>query len=176
MKDIKTMDNKYYITMNERGVFVDGEPVTRYRNEEIEDVRKLPVYFSQTKREIKAAYGLDLAEIHALSSLTPVCYGKMGTPSLENGCYAWARVKLSDGRVSPWIGVIGFHFLPDGSCARHCAGECVRDASEDPVLRKALFRFARKPKTRKVKTEESISAKLKNIWSEFEYAVKSIVR
>lgn len=175
------MTNADYITINDKGVFVEGKPVTRYRGQYIEYVDDLPWQFLRTKKDIKGILNLDLKEVHALSSSSPCLYGEPGvTSGDEDGCYAWVRVKLADGRVSPWVGMGGFHFVPSGSCARYCASECIRKIAVEHRVRQAVFgSFGNshpKINTQKSEKQQSVISKVKKLMTELKNDIKSIKR
>jgi len=178
------MTSADYITINDKGVFVKGKPVTEYRGQYIEYVEDLPWQFLRTKKDIKGMLHLDLEEVHALSSAAPCLYGEPGVASCgEDGCYAWVRIKLADGRVSPWVGMGGFHFVLAGSCARYCASECIRKIAIEHRVRQAVFGSFVKPKETREKSDAQknekqrpMILKVKNLIIELKNDIKSIKR
>ena len=175
------MTSANYITINDKGVFVGGKLTTTYRGQDIESVDDLPWQFLRTKKDIKNILNLDLVEIHALSSSSPCLYGEPGVASTdEDGCYAWVRVKLSDGRILPWVGMGGFHFVPFGSCARYCASECIRKIATEQRVRQAVFGSFGKshPKinTQKSEKQQSVISKVKKLMTELKNDIKALKR
>ncbi len=152
------MTNADYITINENGVFVGGKPATKYRGVNIYNIPYTVKYFQTAKQKIKQERGLDLLELHALSSETDGGeYATPGHPSPKHGRYAWCRAKLSDGTELPWV----FSFGDDAAdfCAYYCAFRCANCVAANPGFRGAVFRSAGVSDSRSAQNANSQSPK-----------------
>ncbi len=151
------MTNTDYITINETGVFVGGKPATTYRGVNIYNIPNTIKYFQESKQKIKDERGLDLLELHVLSSKTPGNYAEPGNPSPKHGRYAWCRAKLSDGTELPWV--FNHDFVNADGCAFGCASDCAAYVAATPEFRGAVFRSAGVSDSRSAQNANSQSPK-----------------
>ena len=132
MTDIK---NTEYITINKDGVFVGGKPATIYCGHLI--------YFSDNARarfvEIQKQ-NPELQELHVGAFETKGIFAKKGNPSEVFGKNAWARAKMSDGRLGPWV--FQSTYGSDTDCANNCAYNCGYYILNNSDMRSAMFDFA----------------------------------
>lgn len=91
--------NKEYITVNQNGYFIDGQPTNYYRSELIRVPQTEYTSFVFTKFLHKR----NIQEIHALTSETNGICLNTGNPSGKHGANIWCRVKLIDGTIGNWI-------------------------------------------------------------------------
>ena len=141
------MRNTDYITINEQGVFVGGQPARKYKDKYIHEVTDLPILFCAVKYRIKQEMNLDLSELHILSSETDTRTGfgvyHQGNPSAKYGNNSWCRAKLLDGTVLPWTQY--WEFYSDGDLSESCSTICRELVGEQGRLecgkafRKAVF-------------------------------------
>ena len=130
--------NKDYITITDTKVMVGGEETTKYRGENILNVKSLPSYLKDIQNIVKWEYGIAPTEMHVLSSKTTGNYARSGTPSATHGPNAWVRFMLANGRQTPWV----FRYSSSSAsiCAGYCGTDCgntVRNASD---FRSGVFR------------------------------------
>ena len=133
------MTNLDYITIDDKGVCVGGVPTKTYRGimlhaETLND----PLHdFDFLRRQC----GYNLTEIHCLISVTTGVVDKVGTPSERPGQHIWARIKLLNGDITPWV------YVADGITTPAAARDCVLSvggslfAFHRHNLRKALFGY-----------------------------------
>ena len=129
--------NTEYITITRDGAFVGGVKATQYRGEDIYELDELPKYFVQIKALVDLEYGLDVAELHAMSSETKGTYAEPGDPSPNHGCNAWVRAKFADGTVSRWV--FYYSYLSSSGCAGYCAYSCGYYVRLHSVFRSGAF-------------------------------------
>ena len=108
------MPNTEYITINKDGVFVGGKPATKYRGEKIQMLNQVKTYFSYLQMESP-----EVQEIHVGAFEAGGIYANPGNPSKVLGPNVWCRIKLFDGRLSPWIFDSAINSASD--CASYCA-------------------------------------------------------
>ena len=131
------MPNTEYITINKNGVFVGGKIAKYYRGKDIENIDAVRVFFSKIQREnpeIKemhvGAFALD--EMSARYSVSPGAVG----PNV------WGRVKLSDGRLGPWV--FGCTYESASVCVGRCAVDFVEDVCHNFDMRSAVLNIVQK--------------------------------
>ena len=124
--------NTKYITINENGIFVGGEPATHYRGEEIGYTKEDMGFF----RTIKSHYP-DLEELHILSSETQGYIGWIGNPSAKHGPNAWCRGKFSNGVIGQWVSAD----KPGSAagCVRYCIIACANPLYSGSTFRDAFL-------------------------------------
>jgi len=123
-KDGTIIHDNDYITINENGIFIGGVPTLFYRDSKIIYPEEAIETFKKIKNLVKTRNNLDVSEVHALSSETPVAgsFGGVGDPKPNHGRWLWYRVKFNDGSLSPWA--YATDFIGDraaGVCAACCA-------------------------------------------------------
>ena len=94
------MTDNDYITINENGVFVGGQPATQYRGVNIVERGLAIVRFKDIKRRAKEKYNREVSEIHCLTSESWGHYEVSPLP--KPGDNYWYRLKFADGTLSRW--------------------------------------------------------------------------
>lgn len=123
-KNSEVIHDNDYITINENGIFIGGVPTLFYRDSKLIYPQDAIKTFKKIKDLAKTRNGLDVSEVHGLSSETPVdgSTGDIGNPKPNHGCWLWYRVKFKDGKLSPWVNASDFvGDRADGVCAACCA-------------------------------------------------------
>ena len=138
MKDIA---NTNYITINNDGVFVGGEPATTYNGKEIGFIDNTRVCFSDIQMQ-----NPEVQELHVGAFETNGRFMKAGNPSEVFGKNAWARVKLWDGRLGPWV--FNMQYNTSSDCAFYCAQRCCNNVRLYSAMRSAMLKIASKDKQR----------------------------
>lgn len=125
--------NTQYITINRNGVFVGGKTSKYYRGKDIECIDAVKVFFARIQRE-----NPEIKEMHvgafALNKTTTK-YGVVASGAV--GPNMWGRVKLSDGRLGPWV--FGYTYDSASICASKCAADFVEDVCHDFDMRSAML-------------------------------------
>ena len=116
-----------YITINDKGVFVGGQPATHYRGVEIAELDRIKKFgFRTLKKYAKEKYDRDVSALHCMSSETQNAIGYQWPPSPNPGNNKWYRLEFSDGSLSLWQGFGAVKhkspFITESDlCARLCA-------------------------------------------------------
>ena len=102
MKKRPEMTNLDYVTIKVNGVFIDNKPTTSYRGQEL---------YPSLVRDGLTGFKLllndyNFTELHCLASETPGMHDAVGDPSEKPGQHIWARAKLPDNTVTPWVYVV----------------------------------------------------------------------
>lgn len=133
------MTDKDYITINENGVFVGGQPATHYRGVEIAEFDRIQNSgFRRLKKYAKEKYNRDVSALHCMSSETQNAIGYQWPPSPNPGNNKWYRLEFSDGSLSLWqgFGAVKYKspFITEADlCARLCAMDFI-DAVPDRLF------------------------------------------
>ena len=133
--------NTRHITINKDGVFVNGQHTRSYNGSQIHFIESVKSQFAEIQRQYP-----ELQELHVGAFETAGIFATSGNPSGNFGRNAWVRVKMSDGRLGPWV-----FSDPYGStfeCAAHCAHDCVCIINYYSAMRSAMLKFADKDKQR----------------------------
>lgn len=151
-----------YITITDSQVMVGGKPATTYRGRQISIVKVLPKHLKKIKQIIKQEYGVELTEMHALSSETRGKYKKPGNPSEKHGCWGWVRFVLANGNETPWVFLLGYD--SSDTCASRCARTCDGLITISADFRSAVFgSFTSAPKTAEKQITQNVANKSDNI-------------
>lgn len=131
------ISNTKYVTINKDGVFVAEQPVTTYHGEKIYFINGIKANFAEIQSQ-----NPKIQELHIGAFETKGELAEQGTPSGVFGRNAWARVKLFDGRLGPWV------FTGWYGSASNCASYCVSGSGYvvryNPIICPALLDFAEK--------------------------------
>lgn len=133
--------NTNYITINSDGVFVGGKPVTTYNGEKIRFINGVKTNFLEIQKQ-----NPKVQELHVGAFETEGIFAKTGNPSGNLGKYAWTRVKMSDGYLSPWV--FCYVFSSASVCASGCAHRCCFNTRYISALSSAMLKFTKKDKQR----------------------------
>ena len=91
-----------YVTIKATGVFIGNKPTTSYRGQEL-----YPSLVRDGMRGFEILHNnYSFTELHCLASETPGKFDTVGAPSEKTGQHIWARAKLSNNIVTPWVYVI----------------------------------------------------------------------
>jgi len=130
--------NTQYITINKNGIFVGGKAAKYYRGKDIENIDAVKVFFAKIQRE-----NPEIKEMHvgafALKKIE-VKYGVVSSGAV--GPNVWGRVKLSDGRLGPWV--FGYTYESASVCVGCCAIDFVEDVCHDFDMRSAVLNTVQK--------------------------------
>ncbi|MBQ3785258.1 MAG: hypothetical protein II843_02600 [Alphaproteobacteria bacterium] len=123
------MTDNDYITINENGVFVGGQPATHYRGVEIAELDRIKNSgFRRIKKYAKEKYNRDVSALHCMSSETQNTLGHQWPPSPNPGNNKWYRLEFSDGSLSLWQGMGAVKYKnPFITEANLCACLCAMD-------------------------------------------------
>jgi len=148
MAEIKDTD---YITVKrdykgQVGVFVGGNPATKYRGQEIYDIDYVKHVF-----ELMQAQHPNIAEFQIMASITSGEYARTGNPLPgkddhdENAKNIWCRIVWNDSSAAPWV--FGRTSSSVGICAALCARYCAGSVRGNASFRSAVLGFvAKQPK------------------------------
>ncbi len=153
IKPMTDIPNTRYITMNKDGVFVGGEPATTYNGEKIGFFKSLKSDFAKIQRQVP-----EVQEFHAGSFEAMGIYAETGSPYGNFGKYAWARVKLSDGRLGPWV--FCDTYRSDVGCMIWCISECCNSFQYDNELRSAMLIFAKEDEETNTENKQKEQSKI----------------
>ena len=96
------MTNLDYVTIKVNGVFIGNKPTTSYRGQEL-----YPTLVRDALIEFPGLSKLcGFTELHCLASETPGDMDTVGDPSEKSGQHIWARAKLSNNNITPWVYVV----------------------------------------------------------------------
>jgi len=129
MTDIQ---NTEYVTINKKGVFVAGKPVTHYRGYEISDLEKAKRDFAK----IQHAHAC-IKELHIGAFDTIGAYATAGNPSGKPGLNSWCRAKFQNGDMGEWVSI--YNFPSDYLCASYFVEGCTDEICLDSDLRSAVL-------------------------------------
>ena len=129
--------NTQYITINQHGVFVGGKIAKYYRGKDIENIDAVKVFFSKIQRE-----NPEIKEMHVGAFALERTSAKYGMASGAVGPNVWGRVKLSDGRLGPWV--FGYTYESASVCVGRCAVDFVEDVCHDFDMRSAVLNTVQK--------------------------------
>lgn len=134
------ISNTEYITITKDGVFVGGKPATEYHG--------YMIYFLDISRaglvQIQKQ-NPEVQELHIGAFETAGFFAKKGNPSKVFGRNAWVRVKMSDGRLGPWVFQNTYASTTD--CAKNCAYNCAYLVRSRPDMCSAMLNFTEDKET-----------------------------
>ena len=138
-----------YITINKDGFFVGGKPVGLYHGERINYIHFVKENFTETQNK-----NPEIKELHVGTFACKGEYLQIGNPTKEFGPNVWCRVKLSDGRLGPWVFCATSSSTSD--CVNNCADHCAYLARYEPAMLSALLNFVETDKinTENIETEQ----------------------
>ena len=125
--------NTQYITINRRGLFVGGEDTKYYRGKDIENIDAVKVFFAEIQRNKP-----EIKEMHVGAFALDKMSARYGMTSGAVGPNVWGRVKLSDGRLGPWV--FGYTYSSASVCVRRCAVDFVEEVCHDFDMRSAVLK------------------------------------
>ena len=134
--------NTEYVTLNENGCFVGGEPVTKYHDKDIYRPYMCVAYFKEARDIIHEEYGYELLELHCLQSSTEGEQAKTGNPIPDkNGTYIWVRAvyKNKENATVESLWAFNYDFGSAAGCASFCAYDCGNSVRTNQALRVGLF-------------------------------------
>ena len=140
MTDISSTE---YITVNKQGVFVGDETDKKYRGKTIGYIRDINKVFAdiQSKKP-------EVQELHCGAFEAKGTYAQPGNPSGKFGPSVWCRVKLSDGRLGPWVFLYSYGSASE--CASYCAINCVNNVNSSSAMCSAVLNLS---ETGKIKSD-----------------------
>lgn len=125
------MTDNDYITINENGVFVGGQPATHYRGVEIAELDRIKKFgFRRVKKYAKEKYNRDVFALHCMSSESENGFSYQCPPSSNPGNNKWYCLEFVDGSLSLWQcgGAVKYKspFITEADlCARLCARDFI---------------------------------------------------
>ena len=122
--------NTEYLTINQKGIFIGGQPAVYYCGEKLHSQSLIKTYFDYIQEKFPT-----IQEIHVLSSETAGArYDINAQPSQHHGNYAWCRIKFNNGMLSKyWVLDDKYNSVPQSY------GYCVVGISYDINFRTKLF-------------------------------------
>ncbi len=121
--------NTEYLTINQKGVFIGGQPAVYYCGEKLHSQSLIKTYFDYIQEKFPI-----IQEFHILSSETiGNQYDIIEQPSQRHGSYAWCRIKSNNGELGRWVLDNKYKSVPQSY------GYCVIGFSMDIQFRKNLL-------------------------------------